>query len=383
MNKVSSLESGIWRMAGGDPARRGFFPDAIRVRAREMARLPASGAVQAAAVFDAAGRVYVADLAGGVQAFTGTGDRRWRVTVGAGISATPALNPTDTLIYLGNHAGSVFALETETGAVRWRRDIPSRRDPRVLSDFLYLAGPELVVFSSWAGRWYGLDSGTGETRLEWEAGIYPRSAASADREGNVYAMRAVGGRGTEVVRTRVGGGETVIHREPEDSRGAGRALVASPPVLDEERGVAYAVFNREKAGRLLAWSLGTGERLWARELPASVQGVPAVMGEDGLVVMTDLAGEVHGLGPDGAPRFRVSLSCDYLLAGVVGAARGWCWVGDPLGRVHELDAGGGRRTVVSLPRSVSGRLAFDPTGNLYAPCTDHAVYRLAAVERRA
>jgi hypothetical protein len=87
----------------------------------------------------------------------------------------------------------------------------------------------------------------------------------------------VAGRGIEWVRVDAGGGETVLHREAEDSRGAGRALVTAAPVLDEARAVAYFVANRERTGRLIAWSLRDARVEWMRELPAAIQATPTVL----------------------------------------------------------------------------------------------------------
>jgi hypothetical protein len=51
-------------------------------------------------------------------------------------------------------------------------------------------------------------------------------------------------------------------------------------------------------------------------------------------------------------------------------------MGDPLGRLHVIEADGRGRIRVELPRAIQGRAAFDPAGNLYVPGTDKTVHVL-------
>ncbi len=382
MAAPSPSEAKVWRTAGGDNARRGRFAGEVELAPRPRRQLQAQGAIQASVVFDAEGTAFVADLAGGVQAFAATGRQRWQVNLGSGVSATPALDFDGAVLFVGTHAGEVLALEAATGVTRWHRSIPSRRDPRILSDLLLLRRRGLVVFSSWSGRVFALDAASGEPRFDWDAGISPRSAVSADEAENLYAMRAVAGRGVEVVRWSTEGEERVLHREPEDSRGAGRALVAAGPVLDEERDTAYLLLNHERVARLLAWSLGSGAARWQRELAAAVQATPTVL-PDGSVAVGDLAGGVQVFGPDGVPRCAATLDCDFLLAGGVSPGGGRFVIGDPLGGLHLVEADGTRRQLFEAPRSLQARPSFDPFGNLHVPCTDRIVYVIGGRPRAA
>lgn len=377
MNAPCPSDPVVWRTAGGDNARRGRFPRRVGLGRRARRRFEAQGAVQASVVFDEAGMAFVADMAGGVQSFDRAGKRRWRILLGGGISATPVVDPTDLVLFVATHTGELVALDATTGATRWRRLMPTRKDPRILSDLLQLPRSNRIVLSSWSGRFFALDAATGEPRFDWDAGISPRSAASADQDGNLYIVRALAGRGTELVRVRVSGEETVLHREPEDSRGAARALVAAAPSLDEERGTLFLVVNRERMGQLIAWSLERESVVWKRELNAAVQGTPTILAE-GTVIVGDLAGQLRGFAPDGTRRFDCALFCDYLLAGGVSPGGDRFAIGDPLGTVHELDAQGSRRAIFEAPRSIQARPSFDPYGHLYVPCTDRWVYRIDA-----
>lgn len=379
-------------MAGGGPARAGCSTGPVRWGRRAERKFEALGAIQASIVFDAAGTAFVADMAGGVQAFAPSGRRRWQVRLDGGISASPALDRSDQSLFVGTHAGDLVALDTATGAIRWRRGVPTKKDPRILSDLLYLPRANVLVASSWGGRFVVCDATTGEPRCDWDAGISPRSAAAADSNETIYTLRSVAGRGTELMQTTVAGGETVLHREPEDSRGAGRALVSAGPVVDAERGLLYVVFNREKLGHLFAWSLTGGNVAWKQELSAPVEAAPTVA-RDGVVFVASLSGAVHAFNPGGTRRFECSLACDYLLAAGVsvspsasasasveasGASDGPRFlIGDPLGVVHELDGGGVSRVCFEAPRSFQARPSFDPEGRLHLGCTDRWVYRSA------
>lgn len=332
--------------------------------------------MQAAVVFDQAGTAFIADMAGGVRAYAANGKLLWSVKLAGGISATPVVHPDDRSLFVATHTGSVYRLEAASGAVRWRRGVPSTSDPRILSDLLHLPRADLVVFSSWGGRFHALEAPTGQERFGWDAGLSPRAAAAGDRDENLYCLRVRSGQGAEFVRVDARGQERVFFREPEDQRGARRALVAAAPVLDEGRAVAYVVVNQGRRGQLVAWSLKTEATLWRQTLPAAVQATPTVL-QGGEVVVADLAGSVRGFSSEGELRFRYSTGSEYLLAGGVGQADGTFWIGDPLGVLHAVNRRGSGAAFFEAPRSIQARLSFDPLGRLHGPCTDRLVYVFA------
>jgi outer membrane protein assembly factor BamB len=371
---ASGAEDGLaWRTAGGDNSRRGLFPRAARVQSPPARRLEARGAVQAAVVFDQTGRAFVADMAGWVQAFSSEGNLLWRARCDGGVKATPVVHPQRSCLYIATFTGSVCALDTGTGNASWRKEIHSQSDPRILSDILLLEHADLIVVSSWAGRFLAMDAKTGAKRFSWDAGIYPRAAVAADRNEKLHCLRARGANGLEWVRVDSVGNEEVLLREPEDQRGARRALVAAGPVLDEDRGVAYILLNQDKGGHLLACSMQTGAIVWRKPLPSPVQAAPTVLAS-GMVIVADLAGVLLGFTPEGARILHYQTGCEYLLAGGVGQADGLFFIGDPLGRVHEVDNQGVGRIVFEASRSVQARPSFDPFGCLHVPSTDRSVH---------
>jgi outer membrane protein assembly factor BamB len=373
LNTTANEDALIWRMAGGDATRRGLFPRAVQVAARPSRPLPARGAVQASVVFDAEDRVFVADMAGNLQAFSPQGVMLWRTVLPGGVSGTPAVHPAQAQIYVGTHKGWACALHNATGSILWQKQLPTKTDPRILSDLLYLPQANAVILSSWGGRFHALDAATGSERFTWDAGLSPYSAAAASNDGSIYCLRAANNRGVEFVRVTSAGDERVLHQAPPDQRGVRRTMVAAAPVLDPERGIVYFVANHERASSLYAWSSRNNALLWEQPLPHAVQATPAVR-KDGVVLIADLAGFVQAVGPDGAVQFRYPAECEYLLAGLVSEAGGTSFMGDPLGFLHAIDRLGAGKTIFETPRSVQARPAFDRHGSLYLPSTDHHVY---------
>ena len=368
-----SNESVLWRTAGGSSARSGLFPRPVQVEPHPAHRLTVAGAVQASVVFDDSARAFVADMSGTVQAFSAQGELLWRVKLAGGISATPVVCTARPQLFVATHRGRVYALNTADGSVLWQTDIPTKSDPRILSDLLYIKASDAVVLSSWGGRFCALATQSGEQRFSWDAGISPSSPAAADQSGRIYCLRAVSGKGVEFVRVSSDGQESVLHRAPEGKGGARRTVVDAAPVLDEERGVAYVVLNGDRDATLLAWSLRSDAVAWTRALPACVQATPTVR-KDGAILIPDLAGELPAIGPEGTVLFKYKTGCEYLLAGTACEAGNTCFLGDPVGLVHVINGRGEGKTIYEAPRSIQSRPSFAPDGSLYVPATDRHVY---------
>jgi len=360
-------------VAGGGPSRAGLFPGPLRIATRAVRRLTAHGAVQASAVFNADNHVFIADMAGWIQAFANTGLPLWQQQLAGAVSATPAVDVNAGRVFVGTHMGWVYALATGDGSVLWRRRVPTKTDARIVSDLLLLATQQWVVLSSWGGRFNALDAATGEIAHTWDAGISPQAGASADTSGNCFCLRAVRGEGVAFVRLAPDGGETVLHRQPEGERGASRMVVAAAPVLDERRGIAYFIVNRGRDSALHAWSLPDARLLWQREYPRMTVATPALR-PDGALVLAGMDGAVHALAPEGSPLFRYETGTDYLLAGPVCDGLGNTFVGDPLGRLHVIDRGGSGRATFETTRSLQARPAFDRHGDLYLSGMDRMVH---------
>jgi hypothetical protein len=365
-----------WRTAGGDNSRRGLFRGKAGTKLAVARRLEAQGAVQASVVFDLDGGAYVLDMAGHAQAFDAGGRLRWRVPLSGGVAATPALTANGKTLFAGTFTGWVQALDTVTGKELWRQRVASTSDSRILSDLLHLPEADLVVLSSWGGRYHALDATSGKEEDSWDAGISPCAGAASDAGGHIYTLRAVRDQGVQLV-CRHSGAEMILHSEPEGTRGARRAMVAAAPVVDEARQVIYYVVNRDGGSVVDAWSLEQQHLLWSWRFPQGITATPALTSE-GTLLVADLGGALHGLGPEGTPLFRYVSGCEYLLTGPVCDMAGNYFLADPTGVCHRVTASGVGQTVFEAPRSLQGRPSFDPQGRLYLPCTDRQVYVLGA-----
>ncbi|MBN2507654.1 MAG: PQQ-binding-like beta-propeller repeat protein [Verrucomicrobia bacterium] len=362
-----------WCTSGGDNSRRGAFPRAVRLAAAPPARtLGVSAAVHASVVFDDAGRAFVADMRGGVEAFGRGGGRLWRRRLAGGISASPAVDVRGQRLFVGTHAGWVYALEAATGALTWKRELPSEGDARILSDVLFLPGQDAVVLSSWGGRYVRLAAGTGHEEHAWDGGTWPQAGAAADERGTVYCVRAVANHGVQLLRVAPTGEASVLHEQRGRTRPAQRLLASASPVIDSGRGVVYAVANEDREAVLHAWSVGEGRIAWSRRFACCVGATPAVAW-DGTIIVADLGGWVHGVTPDGTCRWRYATGGEYVLAGAVCDRDGTVFLGDPLGVVHAIGEGGAGTTVGETPGAIQGRPALDGEGNLHVPATDRRV----------
>lgn len=364
----------VWTTAGGGPARTGLFAGSVQLEAKPSRQLATRGAVQAAVVFDEAGHSYATDMAGWVHSWEAGGRPRWQCPLAGAVSATPTLDPAGARLFVGTHAGWVYALATADGRVLWRRQIPTASDPRILADLLFLAGPGWVVLSSWGGQFHALEAASGATARQWDAGLTPGAAASADSDGNLFFLRVHRGQGAALLCLKPGGPETGLHVEPEGPRGAGRIALTAAPVVDEARGRVWFIVNDGRRGALLAWSRTEGRLLGRWPFERTVAAPPA-LAPDGSVRTPDLAGRLHGLGLEtGGGMFRYETGAEYLLAAAACDAEGRSFVGDPLGQVHLVNSTGQGRVIFESPRALQARVSFDPAGHLYVPGTDRRVY---------
>lgn len=363
----------IWRTAGGDNSRSGRFAQRVQPATKPRLQLRATAAVQASVVFGSTDTAFVADMAGTLLAFAPDGGLRWRVSLPAGVAASPALSPDDQTLFAGTLAGTVHAVEAATGRLRWEHSIPTTSDPRILSDLLWWAAADSVVCSSWGGQFHALTSTSGTTKRTWDAGRAPAAAAATDSTGHCFCLRAASENGVQLLRISPDGTESVLHTEAASEDWIRRVPVVAAPVLDAERARVYALINRERGAALLCWSLPANRLLWSQSLPHCSTATPTLLA-DGSIAVADLAGTLHALDPlEGAVRWQYTAGVDYFLAGPVADDAGTIWIGDPLGRVHEVQPTGQGRILFEAARSLQARPSFSPSGHLHVPGTDGTV----------
>lgn len=363
----------IWRTAGGDNTRWGLFAGLVDIDPTPKLRLAAQGAIQASAVFDRNETAYVADMAGGVQAFSSEGKVLWRIRLDGGVSATPVLPPGDDRLFVGTHTGWLYALKIGDGEVVWKKEIASQSDPRILSDLLYLPQRNAVVFNSWGGKFYALNADNGDELFSWDAGISPYSGASADSGGTIYCLRSVWEKGVQFVRVSSGGEETVLYTQSLQKKPASRIPVSAAPVIDEERGIIYFIANLDRESFMHAWQIKTGQILWSYTFPKNALATPA-LAKDGVILVAALDGFVYAIGAEGSLIYRYASGCEYLLASPVCLENGDAIVGDPIGGVHKIAPNGIGTRFFETERGVQSRPSFDRAGNLYICSTDKSVF---------
>lgn len=372
MSEKSIIPLSIWRTAGGDNSRRGLFTGPVEIELSPKQRLSAQGAVQASVVFDRNSTVFIADMAGGVQAYTADGKELWHTRLDGGVSASPVLHPDDDRLFVGTHTGWVYALKTTDGEPLWKKEVPSKSDPRILSDFLYLSQRDAVLLNSWGGKYHVLSAEKGETLFSWDAGISPYAGAAADSGGVIYCLRSTWEKGVQYVRISPSDEETILYTQSLQKKPANRIPVSAAPVIDENRGVIYFIANLDRESLLHVWQIKTGQLLWSHSFPRNVLATPALRA-DGTLVTAALDGFVYAIAPDQTLIYRYASGCEYLLSSAVCDNLGNTFIGDPLGVVHKITQDGHGRPFFESGRAIQARFSFDQDGNLFIPSADRSV----------
>ena len=167
----------------------------------------------------------------------------------------------DGTAYFGSHDGRVFAVDSETGRIRWAYQTPGR-----INASASVFGGQVCV-TTYAGSFVCLDRQTGRERwttyLKRDAFRYESFYASASsdgerlyslaRSGRVYALDASNGR--VAWSAGVGG------------------LGYTTPAVSEGR-----VFAGGFDGRLRAFRARDGEELWSTWAGGRLLGAPVVIG---------------------------------------------------------------------------------------------------------
>jgi outer membrane protein assembly factor BamB len=372
------VASKIWRTSGGSNCRAGLFEGTFRMDATP-ASLTASAGIRAAPVFDAISSSYLADMAGGVFSYTGEGRKRWGIQLPDGICASPVLDPFDRHLFVGTLGGEVYALDSSSGRILWKKTVPSTSDQRILSDLLYLPQQRLLVMNSWGGQFFALDVETGTSLKAWPAGISPSASAAASAEEVIYAVRTESSEEsnrsgllcfTLDSRSRQ---EAELFFEPLESQQVKRVAVAASPLLDEVRRRVYVVANVKNDSKLYAFCLSTQKILWSRGFTRFIVATPALL-PDGSIAVADLNGVLHVISSSGSLRYRYHTGAYYLLSGPICDVEGKILVADPEGKLHLVLPGGTGEVVFEADRSIEGRLASDPGGRLHLPSMDGQVH---------
>ncbi len=373
MSTIKPTNSKVWRTAGGDNSRRGFFDGALNISPKPIRRLKAAGSVQTPVIFDQFGAAFITDMAGGVQAYRPEGEVIWSIRLDSGISAAPVLQPDDKILFIGTHSGIVYALDAANGKEIWRKEISSQRDTRILSDFLYNQKNNTIVLNSWGEKFYALSARNGDVINSWDAGISPYAGACAASDGTLYCLRAVWDKGIQFVSIDINGQEKILFQHDKQKKPATRLTVSAEPVLDENEGVIYFITNIDQKSYLNAWSIQHEKIIWKRSFAKYINATPTLL-SDGSIIIADLNGDVHAISKGNTRLYRYSTGCEYLLSSSVSDSNDNVYIGDPLGLIHKIGINGIGQPFYETERSIQARPSFDEKGRLYIPATDKYIY---------
>lgn len=233
----------------------------------------------------AGGKVFTLDTTGRVSAFTSSGSSAWRVSLtpegekaykgfGGGLAAD------DGRIYAATGYGYVMALDAGNGKKLWEKNVssPIRSSPTAADGKVIVVTSDGIVYALSALDGQELWSHRG---LPERASILVNASPAIDSDmvvvpypsGEVVALRAADGQPAwtdSLARTRTASSLSSMSD-------------AARPAINE--GTVYAVGH---AGRMIATSVRTGERLWSLNVP----GIQAPYVAGNYVFVVDTGGQL-------------------------------------------------------------------------------------------
>lgn len=371
-----------WHTMGGGNNRQGLFSSTARANSAKgvSRRMKSSGSVSASPLCDGV-MIYVADMTGLAHAFDYTGDEIGRIQLSGSIQSSPALSLQDSYCFLATLQGEIYAVDTTSGDIVWQRRISARRDPRIISDILYLPNRRLVVTCSWGEKFVALNAKTGEVKHTWNAGYCPYAAASADVAENIYFLRSETDyddktpNGVRLVKKSLDNDEeTSLYFAPEGAeKKVHECIQWAAPVIDETAKRVIFIINRNQEGTLYVLSVESGKMEFSHTFNRHIFATPAVS-SNGTIFVSDLKGDVHAFNTDGEKRWQYQTGAEYLLSSPVCDVEETVWACDIEGKVHRIAPNGEGNVVFEAERSIQSRPAFTPEGRLLVPSMDGNVY---------
>jgi outer membrane protein assembly factor BamB len=229
-----------------------------------------------------------------------TGDVRWRRRVGGKLPSSPAIN--GPRLFIGSQAGTVTALDRKRGRVLWR----VRVGGKVESSPVVVNG--LVYFGSHDRRFFAVDAETGAIRWAYRTGgrinaspaVFEGKACVTTYAGSFVCLNARTGRElwTRYLKRDAfryesfyaspsSNGERIFSVARSGKVVALEAANGKVAWTAEVGGYGYTtpavangrVFAGGFDGRLRAFSAADGDQLWATWVPGRILGAPVVIGE--------------------------------------------------------------------------------------------------------
>jgi outer membrane protein assembly factor BamB len=251
----------------------------------------------------AGGRIFTLDARATVSAVGLNGALLWQTDVAPGTDGRDDASgggiATDgTAVFVTTGYGHLIRLDAATGAILWDQDLdaPGNAAPTVVGELVYVVGRDST---GWA-----VETDTG--RVRWTLNGVPGGATITGGAGVAVAdgMAIFPFPSGEVIGAFAEGGLTRWSSVVAGARDGQAAAVAATdigadPVIDGE-----TLYVGNTSGRLVAMNLASGERLWT----ATEGAVGPVWPEGGSVFLINDLNELVRLdGTDGTPVWRVAL----------------------------------------------------------------------------
>ncbi len=228
-------------------------------------------------------RLYAASQDGTVTALdSGSGEIKWRTDTQSRLGGGPGVG--DALVLLGSREGEVIALAADDGRELWR----SRVTSEVLSVPIAVAG--IVIVRSIDGRLFGMSAENGERLWTYDRTVPVltlRGSSSPTLAGGLVIYGSDGGKLTAISLK-----EGLPIWEKSVAYPSGRSDLDRIVDIDGDplviNGVIYAASYQ---GTVVALDLETGHTIWSKELATSVD----ISADGSNLYVTDVNGNVWAL----------------------------------------------------------------------------------------
>ena len=256
-------------------------------------RAATSGVIASSSpVIDALGNIYVGSNDYYLYCFASNGTLRWRFQTTYIVSSSPALDPSEGVIYICSGISTtkyVYALISSTGAQLWRYHLPSSADENGGS----VSVANGVVFAPGHSFLWALNAASGSVPWQYASGASsPANSPSIGADGNTLyvgaldSLRAVSAStGIELWRYETGGD-----------------VEWCTPAIGGDGSVYGAWYGPAAGGQTMYAVNGTtGALLWT--LASGDDGLvssPAI-GANGAVYFTSTGGTIYAFGPQPPP----------------------------------------------------------------------------------
>jgi outer membrane protein assembly factor BamB len=261
-----------WPLYGFTTDHKRFFPasDKVKPPFRQMWELNRGALLEFPPVIYGERLFQLADNGELAAINKRTGHTIWQVHVGQLAASTPAVTADTlyaTVLYTGHpkHPGRIVALNTETGAVRWFRSLPSRSESSPLLD------DNKLFFGSEAGTVYALSAHDGHVLWSYHAGGAVKASPTLSG-GNLYFGDYSGH--LQAISEKTG---RLVWRSSSSGTLLGSGTFYSTSAVFYGR-----VFLGNTDGRVYAYDAFTGKLDWAVQTGAFVYSSPALTNAPGL-----------------------------------------------------------------------------------------------------